>query len=269
MVLGKTHALHGAAVGLVVSQITGASIGVTLTIAGLGAGAAIAPDLDHPGATATRSLGLITEAASAGIRAISAAVYAATATRHDRDNRDNRDGHRGITHTLPGALILGATFGGGVAVAGLASRSAGVWTSLAVLWLFLVWALRALPPVESRLFDYSTATVLTGAAWWALQRGYSGSVPLLLGVTISGGALTHTLGDALTDYGSPLAWPMMVRGQRWYPCGLPAPLRFKAGRTVERLLIFPVSLVIVALLVLGLIPGAYPLMGHAVAALLP
>jgi hypothetical protein len=264
MVMGRTHALHGAAYGLAVSQISGAGIGLSLVVTGIGAGAAIAPDLDHGSATATRSLGLITEAASSGVRAISAAVYAATAKPLDRENRD---GHRGITHTGPGALALGVIFGGSTALAGAFGRAAGIVATLGVIWLFLVWALRALPPVESKAVDYATATVLTGGAWWVLAHEYTGSVPLLLGATIASGAYVHSLGDGLTDYGSPLAWPLVIRGQRWYPCGMPEPLRFKAGKRVENLAVFPASIALVGLLAIGLIPGAYPAIWHAIVAL--
>lgn len=268
MVMGPHHAVHGFTAGIVASQLAGIATGpvgipAALTLGMLGAGAAVAPDLDHRNATASRSLGPISWAASAGIRAISASVYAATKTRYDRPNAD---GHRGITHTGPGALALGVIFGGGGALAELlGGPSAGRWTALAVIWVFLVWALRGLPPKNRHGQDYVAATVLTAIAYTLLNRSYPDGLPLLLGVTIALGAYVHALGDGLTDYGSPLLFPLIVNGQRWHSCGSPRPLRFKAGKAVETWLVFPLSLAAAFAALIWLIPGAWPRIVHAVA----
>src|SRR5512145_623683 len=164
MVMGPTHALHGFTAGLAASQLAGITaepvgISTALVVGMLGAGAAVAPDLDHRNATVSRSLGPISWAASVGIRAASRGIYAATKTRYDRPNAD---GHRGITHTGPGALALGAIFGGGCALAQLfGGPGAGRWAAVAVIWVFLVWALRGLPPKNRHSQDYLAATALT------------------------------------------------------------------------------------------------------------
>lgn len=268
MVMGRTHALHGFTVGIAASQLTGIATGSTgistaVVLGMLGAGAAVASDLDHANATASKSLGPISWAASAGIRAISAAVYEATKTRHDRPNTD---GHRGITHTWPGALALGVLFGGGCALAELlGGHIAGRWTAIAVIWVFLVWALRGLPPKNTHLHDYMIATGLTVISWSLLSRAYPTDLPALIGGTVALGAYTHAIGDSLTDYGAPLAFPFVIGGQRWYPCGPPEPLRFKAGKGVERVLVFPLSLAGAAAALIWLIPGAWPRIAHAIA----
>jgi len=259
--MGRTHAIHGFIAGLTAGQLGGANAPTTLVLGMLGAGAAIAPDLDHPNATASKSLGPISWAASAGIRAISRRVYAATKTRYDRPNAN---GHRGITHTWPGALTLGTFFGGSCALAELfGGPPAGRWATVVVLWLFLVWALRGLPPKGSHIQDYLTAAVLTVVALRVLAAAYPTGLPVLLGGTIALGAYVHAIGDSLTDYGAPLAFPFVVGGQRWYPCGPPKPLRFKAGKTVENLLVFPASLAGAAAALVWL-AGAWPRIVHAV-----
>jgi membrane-bound metal-dependent hydrolase YbcI (DUF457 family) len=260
MVMGNCHATHGLTAGLAVSNLAPLAglpmnIPTALVLGGLGAGAAIAPDLDHPGATATRSLGVLTATASTAIRALSAFTYQTTKTHHDRDNES---GHRGITHTLPGALGLGALFGGTAALAGILSPTIGMWTSIAIIWLFLVWALRALPPVNSRLRDYLGAAALTAGAYCALEYGgYANEMPLFLGVTIALGAYVHSLGDALTLYGSPLLWPLKFRGERWYGAGTPRFMRFPAGKQVEARLVYPASLVLAGVALVGVFPGAW------------
>jgi membrane-bound metal-dependent hydrolase YbcI (DUF457 family) len=198
------------------------------------------------------------------IRGMSAWVYARTKTARDRDNED---GHRGITHTLPGALGMGAVFGGAVAIAGAFGATSGMWAALVVMWMFLVWALRALPPHNSHLSDYLTATALTAAAWFVLSAEYVGTIPLVLGIVIAAGCFVHSLGDALTLYGSPLAWPFVVSGERWRSCGSPRALRFPAGKDFENGVVFPASVALVLLLAVGLIPGAYAMLGDLVISL--
>jgi hypothetical protein len=266
MVMGRCHAAHGASAGLGLTNLAGAcgahvDLAVALVIGGLGAGAAIAPDLDHEGATASRSLGPITAGASLGIRKLSAFTYRHTQTKADRSNKS---GHRGITHTGPGAVAIGAFFGGTIAIAGAFSHAAGTWAAVAVIWLFFTWALRALPPNHSHKRDYITATVLTFAGWWILRTHYAGIIPVLLGSVIAIGCYVHAIGDGLTDYGSPLIWPFTWKGQRWYPCGMPRFLRFKAGKKVENRLVYPLSLVLAVVLAAWFIPGVGLLVERAI-----
>lgn len=261
MVMGRTHSLHGLTASLAMSNVVPLlglpmNISIAASLGLLGAGAAIAPDLDHPGAIATRSLGWLSLGASRVIRTISAWTYRHTKTAEDRPNAD---GHRGITHTIPGALGLGAVFGGACALAGLWSSLAGSITAGVVIWVFLVWALRALPPKHSRMKDYSTATVLAASAWFALDHSYAAHLPLLIGITIAGGAWVHSLGDALTDYGSPLWFPLKRRGERWYGAGMPKLFRFKAGKEVEERAIYPLSIVLAVAAAVWAIPGAWPM----------
>jgi len=105
--------------------------------------------------------------------------------------------------------------------------------------------------------------VLTVVAFRVLVATYPTGLPVLLGGTIAMGAYAHAIGDSLTDYGAPLAFPLVIGGQRWYPCGPPKPLRFKAGKTVENLLVFPASL-LGAVTVLVWLMGAWPRIAHAV-----
>ena len=70
MVMGPTHAMSGAAVGLAVAQILPEQWGgvttaeETFIYAGLAAGAALLPDLDAPSATVSRSFGPVTQVIS-------------------------------------------------------------------------------------------------------------------------------------------------------------------------------------------------------------
>lgn len=73
--------------------------------------------------------------------------------------------------------------------------------------------------------------VVAPVAAWALVPAPE-AVPVAAGLLV--GLLAHLAGDACTDSGIPMAWPVMVAGRRWGHYGLlPAPLRFKTGHAVE------------------------------------
>ena len=260
MVMWDTHAMHGAAAGLAVSNLAPAlgqpmNIPTALTLGGLCAGAAIAPDLDHPNATASKSLGVVSAVGSAMVQALSANVYEHTRTKKDRNNAD---GHRGITHTPFGPPGLALLFGGIPALAGIWGPVPGTWATLAVIWLFLVWALRALPPKHTPFRDYVMASDLSGLGYLALSQAHAGSMPVFIGLAVGFGAWVHALGDALTDYGAPLLFPLVIKGERWRACGPPEPLRFKAGKKVEKRLVRPLSAVAVVVALGGVVPGLLP-----------
>jgi membrane-bound metal-dependent hydrolase YbcI (DUF457 family) len=71
--------------------------------------------------------------------------------------------------------------------------------------------------------DWSRAVVevYQAGGWW-------------LGLVVATGWLTHLAGDACTEQGVPLWWPLRVRGQRWRMVGLWQPLRIYTGGTAER-----------------------------------
>src|SRR5690606_32655211 len=101
-VMGKTHALSGLAVGLVVGPAVGVHQPIDLAVfAGTTAGFAVFPDIDHPKSSATRKLGIAGRAACKVMRGVSRVVYKATRGRNDR-----RGGgvHRHLSHTVLFAL---------------------------------------------------------------------------------------------------------------------------------------------------------------------
>jgi hypothetical protein len=250
MVMGPTHAIQGFGAGLATALVMPATITdlsstpAMLAFAVITGGAAIAPDLDHPGATASRSLGPVTGGVAWFLHHLSGFVY-----RHTKTSRDfDRDGtHRGITHTWPGALIGGA-------MAAAACEFGGLVGTVAVLFLFSLFALRAIPPREAPVVDLVTASVLAGLGWWLLPTdGFTAWV----GVAVVIGMIVHCLGDALTVSGVPLLWPFTVSGQRWYPVRTPYLVRFRAAGPGDRVVRF-LSVLGVLALVIALFPGGWP-----------
>lgn len=245
------HSLTGAAAGLGAAMLAN-SCGIPISPTGaflaaaICAGAALLPDIDHPGATVSRAFGPASMALSHGLHGLSARVYDGTRLEMDED-RDG--GHRGVTHTWPFALLVGS-------LVALLILIWGRWAVLGTLFVFLSLAIRGLLPDlvrdaelapgarrRSRLRGWIGISVLSAGLTWLTATWLPGEdVGTWLGAIAGLGCLVHCWGDSLTLMGCPWLWPIPIAGQRWYPIGMPEFLRFRAGGTVER--------VVVALLVI-------------------
>jgi membrane-bound metal-dependent hydrolase YbcI (DUF457 family) len=282
--MGPGHAVSGAAVGLYAATLardTGLldiSPAAAVTGAVLCAGAALIPDLDHPNATVARAFGPASVALARVTNAASGAVYGLTKTGVDED-RDG--GHRGLTHTLVFAALLG---GAAAAVVELLPAA-----TPALLFVLLVLALRGLIPnlqkkmsrpgerrrhwlpfelavrwrrVKGMLGIWLLAAALT---WLLASMLPATDVGSWLGAMIALGCLTHCAGDAITEMGCPILWPVPIAGQRWYLVGPPKVMRFRAGGAVERWLVMPVLVLVTAALTVLAVPDV----ADAVLPLLP
>jgi membrane-bound metal-dependent hydrolase YbcI (DUF457 family) len=216
--LGRSHALVGAAVWLAAAPPVAAALDhpltpvETLTGALLCGGAALLPDIDHPSSTVARTLGPITQIAARGVAAVSG-------------------GHRHATHSLLGcALFAALAF---VAV----QWQAGVF---AVTLLCAAWFLRLLGPdsLDNAVGGFGEVIVATMAAWWVAVN-LPGSTWMVCAVGF--GAVLHLVGDLVTKGGLPVLWPWEHRHSLGW---------FRAGSLVERLAVCPALIVASVLLVL-------------------
>lgn len=185
--LAVTHTICGAAGWLAVAPavapgMTSTQVGVSTVVA---AGAALAPDIDHPGSTVSRSLGPASRLASAGVSAAAG-------------------GHRMLTHSFAFVALVAAVAWGTMALWG---------PTAAALWAAIPVAL-ATPLLARRLpifISTGTGLLLAALLWYAIHDGllaYDGW--LLPAVTI--GVLLHTVpGDLLTPSGVPLLAPFTRR----------------------------------------------------------
>jgi membrane-bound metal-dependent hydrolase YbcI (DUF457 family) len=253
-VLGVSHATSGAALGLAVAgfapriadvQPTAGSI---LTFAGVCAGAALLPDLDHPSSEATRRFSVASWLASRVIRPLSALVYDLTKGRRDT----GRGTHRGLTHTVVGAVLLGLAVN-------LASARWGTPVLLGTLFVCLALAIKGLDAIVPGPPSLMIAAGLTFAVHEYVPGGTAGTAGWL-GTAVTLGMLVHSAGDAITESGAPLLWPLRIRQRSWYPVGTPRPLRFRTGGTVEAWVVAPALTVAVFLLVALVVPGVAPVL---------
>lgn len=240
MVMGPTHSMMGASSGLWLATTLPASWGgattaaEALAYAGIGAGAALLPDLDSPQATISRSFGPLTQGLAHLVDAGSVAFV--NATGGPKDSPVN-GGHRTATHTVWFALLMGA-------VALILSSTFGKEGMVGMLIFLLGLGLRGLFPdwVKDRggLITVIASGVLGIAAYATIPALES---PVLLTSAVVTGVLTHLAGDFITKQGVPLTAPFIpMRGKRWWDWALPSGLRIRASGPADQALLTVFSL---------------------------
>lgn len=228
--LGRSHALSGVVVwvaGSAALSACGVDVLPLVVVAGAGvaAGAALLPDLDHPGSTVARSLGPVSRWAARGVSWLADWVRDRTCA---HCATPDSGGHRLLTHTAVGCAGLG------LAVAALCALAGG-WAAAVVVYLLVGLAVRGLVRRRRRgtfgaAFAGAVAALLVvglgppGGWWW-------------LGLPVAVGAFSHALGDALTRSGVPLWWPLRINGCRWLCVGTPRWMRFRTGSWQETWLV--------------------------------
>jgi membrane-bound metal-dependent hydrolase YbcI (DUF457 family) len=204
--LGHSHALSGAVVGLAAGIWLRYGVSETTALAGFTAGMALLPDLDKCGSTPARSLGFVSEAVAWVFGKISG-------------------GHRHATHSFLGIVIFT-----GVAWVSCHYRAdiAGK-AGLALLMTLTVSAgLEALRVARSHTADLIGIAVASWEVWY----GYG---LRLIPIAVFVGCCTHIAGDMLTDSGCMLLYPLSQ--QRYHL--LPEPLAFTTGTRPELLVVDP------------------------------
>lgn len=253
MVMGATHAVSGAAVGLVVAGLLPphwggpTSTAETLTFAGVCAGAALLPDLDTAQSTVARSFGPVSKVLAGGVDAVSLGYYRLTKGRRDGNRRG---GHRTLTHTALFAAALG------VAVSALVARF-GRPAIIAILFLCLGLALRGLAGDWAKKNGWLGVTATAGVLsvltwqWYPSDAGSTG-----LGVAVTLGCVMHCIGDAITKEGIPFLAPFVpLGGQRWWELRLPSFMAIRAGGVFEKVVLGPVLTVAAVALAVWAIKG--------------
>src|SRR5690625_5061878 len=176
--MGVSHAATGLLAGAAVGVLLGSHVSDPFICAAVGAGAALLPDLDEPGSTVGRSLGVVTEGVSRLLRSASRAVYQATGTAYElRDDRDG--GHRYLTHTIPATIVFGLVAWG--LSASMPLGMGAVVFSMSALGLGTVArTLKAWGTVRQReMAALGAAALATAGAFIA-----DGGAPWLMGLTV-------------------------------------------------------------------------------------
>ncbi|MBM7770185.1 membrane-bound metal-dependent hydrolase YbcI (DUF457 family) [Actinokineospora baliensis] len=242
MSTGPTHAMSGLAAWAAVTALAeGTAIGSLsakgwLVGAVLATGAALLPDLDHPESTVSSTFGPVTQAASKIFNTISRGIYKVTRTKRDSKREG---GHRGFTHTLVFALIA-------TVVTTAIIQTSRSWALPVLMFFFSGLAVRGIMhkwcPRNDALWITGTALLLTYACLkWTDQTTADAAA---CGVAVGIGCIAHYLGDAITEQGCPILWPVPIAWKTWYPVAPPKFLRMRTGGRVEMALVGPALTVV-------------------------
>lgn len=273
MVMGPTHATMGTIGGLAVSA---AYMGVTqeplhpayvTQLAIIGAGAALAPDLDSKMSTVNNSLGVFRYPLWPIVNGTGVAVHSITRTRKDKVVEG---GHRTFFHTTVAAILAGVGVGAAamipdeVTILGqtltwgslLAILITGFFTNLALAGLFekqIKKKRKQFGPYVLILFSILIAIAML---FWTPD----GVNPYFLGFAVAFGWFVHLIGDGITKMGVPMLWPLKINGKRWWDVALPSFMRITAGGPAEAWLfagftVLLAALILVNVLMLGTLGG--------------
>jgi len=247
--MGRSHALTGAAGGILIAPAIGITDTAEITIlAGTTAGYALLPDLDHPGSTASKLLGPITWAAGGLLRLLSKLTHATTKT----DEDSNSGTHRHLSHTAVFAAVLGVIIG--------ITASTNPYVALATVVLGILLAAAA---TSIFVAPIGLAALATWHGTVTDPIAVLDDVGPLLGIAVGVGCLIHTLGDALTKSAVPLLWPLPIGGDPWRCVGPPKFLRFTTGSFVENWLVVPAICLVAALSIPEVADAAHDLINTA------
>lgn len=274
--MGRSHALCGLTVGVgLAAAFPYAPLPVRLLVVPVAGGAALLPDLDHVSSKIAHSLGFVTQFLAKVTDEISVAIY--HATRLDGDPAHREGGHRLVTHTVPGCLFFGVECG----VAELIHPIAGAVHLALLLGLLTGWvrqlgrkAQRSVGDVVKAVSpecvsDLSTLVLRNAGLLFALAGAYLSWLVMtsypgwwaLWPVAVFAGALAHLLGDACTNSGVPLWFPLARGDKRWGKVRLP--WTFETGKEDETHTVTPL-LAAAFVTALGFASGMAQLLIHVV-----
>ena len=103
----------------------------------------------------------------------------------------------------------------------LASARFGTPVLVGTLFVCLALAIKGLDAIVPGPPSLVIAAGLTYGVEHFVPGGTAGTAGWL-GTAVALGMVVHSVGDAITESGAPLLWPLPIRKRRWYPVGQPA-----------------------------------------------
>lgn len=227
--MGPTHAMSGVAAGLGAAAIAthygyiDFNVAETVVVAGITAGAALLPDIDHPSATLARTWGPVSTTISKIINKVSAGIVNVTGNSKDKKCSN---GHRTFTHTLLFAVIAAV----------LTYLAVATWETTAALVIFYILtslAMQTLLRDKTRAMGPIVSNAIAGIATWSAYTMLPDTMnATLLAAVVFVGCVAHMIGDSVTVSGIPALAPFIPvdGGKRWGDVHLlPRGLRVRAA----------------------------------------
>lgn len=252
MVMGPTHAMSGAALWLAGSAVADIAFGIDQSSAELVvgtivcSGAALYPDIDCAGKV-TENKGGSTVARSFGVASLFVAeiverlcywFYLLTKSKKDKKRKN---GHRTFTHTAVHAGLVGLG-------TGYLAAQFGKPAVIAILFVLTGLAVRGLLAETVAKKGWIVTTGVALASSYGMYRLLpEGRDYWILGLAMGIGCFIHILGDMITKMGSPLVFPVPIKGARWKDIGLPKNVAIRAGGKEENRILLPILTVLVVI----------------------
>lgn len=261
--MGYTHALSVLAVallciafvpGIVNKVLMTSSVAVIITFVQTTVGAGMIPDLDNTNSRAKSDLGVFGNIISGFFRVSSIAIQSVIRTKHDSPEPNP---HRGFWHTIPAAVIsgllvyLGTKIGGHINIPHFGEVT---WGNIVALCVIFILTHLTLSTLAKELMDKIKKSKITGELGALLVSFILSLVVFLqlptdvdfwwLGISVAFGMFLHTFGDAFTTMGSPLAFPVPIKGKSWWNIRLLGGT-IKAGGEVEKWVFTPTFIIII------------------------
>lgn len=252
MVMGPTHAMSGAALWLAGSAVADIWFGIDQSSAELVvgtiacAGAALYPDIDcagkvtenKGGSTVARSFGVASLLVAEVVERLCYWFYLLTKSKKDKKRKN---GHRTFTHTAVHAGLVGVG-------TGALAANFGKPAVIAILFVLTGLAVRGLLAETVAKKGWVVTTAVALAASYGMYRLLPDTRQYwILGLAMGIGCFIHILGDMITKMGSPLFFPLPIKGRRWNDIGLPNAIALRAGGKEENRILLPILTVLVVI----------------------
>lgn len=214
-------------------------------------GASRLPDLDNTRSSAISALGVVGSILSDLMRSMSTAIFHITKTKYDKSDSSGNP-HRGFFHTALSAVGLFFLINFTTKIPG----KVGSYTTGEVFVAF--WVFICVQIALSSLFEKKYRknknkmgtvgilinTLISALCSFLVIVSTQGHDNQWLAFAISFGYLAHIFGDTLTVSGTPLLFPIRIKGKRWFNIRL---ARFQAGGDLEKIVVAPVFFIIAVL----------------------
>jgi membrane-bound metal-dependent hydrolase YbcI (DUF457 family) len=92
------------------------------------------------------------------------------------------------------------------------------------------------PQKDALLITVVSGAITVVCVAWTAQTPASAAA---CGVAVGIGCVAHYLGDAITEQGCPILWPIPLGGKTWFPVAPPKIMRMQTGGTVEMAIVGP------------------------------
>lgn len=263
--MGLTHALSAVAVFMILwvmapaffAYLTqGDNLAVVLvSVLVMGAGA-LMPDLDNTQSSAQSALGIFGQVISMFMRITSPVVAHLI---HGRADNDLDNPHRQFYHTTVSSLLFGALILFLIHVGGLYGALGIAFIGVHIASCTFAKGLGILKgknkgTVRANIISLIFSAIVVGAVYGYITMSHSVVNWDFVGFAFGIGWLIHILGDTLTTQGTPLLFPLKIKGKRWFNVRV---LPIKTGGSAEVFFQIIFGAIIVVCLVIKITSGLH------------